>query len=263
MDYQGAFEAEVVSTSSLEMVAQMRVGQLEAFGRAEQVAEQIRAAIGLGILNKGERLPPELILAEYLAVSPLTLRQSLAVLRSDGLVETRRGRGGGSFVSGHLRVSEVEIRRQIAVRSTDDLRDLGDVAASVAGAAARLAAQRSDGQDIRRVRELATKFEAAKGAEELRRADARLHIGLGVASQSRRLTAMVIQVQSELAPLSWGSAWGDHRAAAADGHQDLIEAIERRDAELAERLAIAHFEAEAALLIDQHLDFITSETESE
>jgi len=42
-------------------------------------------------------------MADRLGVSPLTLRKSLAVLRSKGLLETRRGRGGGSYVTGTLR----------------------------------------------------------------------------------------------------------------------------------------------------------------
>ncbi len=255
-------EAEAVPFRSLEMVAQMRVGTLDPFGRAEQIAEQLTAAIGIGILNKGERLPPELALAEQLGVSPLTLRQSLALLRSKGLLETRRGRGGGSFISGNVSVSEAHIRARLTQRGTDDLRDLGDVAASVAASAARLAALRSDRQDIRRIRDLAVRFDEAPGVDELRRADARLHIGLGVASQSRRLTTLMIQIQSEMAPLSWGQSWTDYRAQASADHGLLIDAIERRDAAAAERLAREHFELEAALLIDQHLDLLTSGTES-
>ena len=77
---------------------------LEAGSRAESVARQLERAIRLGLLLDGERLPAESDLAGQLGVSTETLRDALASLRDVGLVETRRGRGGGSFVrtpSGH------------------------------------------------------------------------------------------------------------------------------------------------------------------
>lgn len=46
----------------------------------------------------GDRLPPESKLAEALGVSRMTLRQSLASLETRGVLERRRGRGGGTFV---------------------------------------------------------------------------------------------------------------------------------------------------------------------
>lgn len=252
----------IVSARALEMVAQVRAGSLDAFGRAEQVALQMEAAMGIGILNDGERLPPEQRLAEYLGVSPLTLRQSLAVLRSKGLVETRRGRGGGSYINGTVSVSDTDVKRMLRAHRTDDLRDLADTAGAVASSAARLATLRSDSQDIRRVRDLAERFERANHPDQLRRANSRLHIGLGVASQSRRLTTLTIQLQTELSPISWGEVWDQYRFAAARHHDHLISAIEQRDTAAAERIARDLFDEQGALLIDQHLDLLTMEWES-
>jgi DNA-binding transcriptional regulator YhcF (GntR family) len=113
------------------------------------VTLQLESAIGMGLLNPGERLPPESVMAEHLGVSPLTLRQSLAVLRSKGLLGTRRGRGGGSYVAGVLPVREAEIAEQLRRHKSDDLRDLIDLAAATAGSAARLTSKRSDEQDVR------------------------------------------------------------------------------------------------------------------
>lgn len=245
------------------MIVQLRGSDLAAFGRPDQIVQQLETAIGVGLLNEGDRLPPELALAAHLGVSPLTLRQSLALLRSKGLVGTRRGRGGGSYISGQIVTTESDIERLLRARSTDDLRDLGDLAASVAAATARLAALRSDKEDVRRVRELVGRFEAAANAEELRRADSRVHIGIAVASQSRRLTAATIQLHGEFAAFSWSARWEGHQARAATGHSCLISAIERRDAPEAQRIAVEHFEYEAALLIDQHLDLLTTSPEQE
>ena len=47
------------SASLLEMTAQVRTQGQDISGRAEQVTLQLESAIGMGLLNPGERLPPE------------------------------------------------------------------------------------------------------------------------------------------------------------------------------------------------------------
>ncbi|MGN6160819.1 MAG: FadR/GntR family transcriptional regulator, partial [Marmoricola sp.] len=64
----------------------------------EGCVEQLATAIRLGVYPKGMLLPPERDLAEQLAVSRATLREAIAALRAAGLVETTRGRGGGTVV---------------------------------------------------------------------------------------------------------------------------------------------------------------------
>lgn len=248
-----------VSLRALEMAAQVRIQGQDVSGRAEQVTLQLESAIGMGLLNPGERLPPESVMAEHLGVSPLTLRQSLAVLRSKGLLGTRRGRGGGSYVAGVLPVREAEIAQQLRRHKSDDLRDLIDLAAATAGSAARLASKRSDEQDVRRLRKLAQRFAASSEPHMLRQADARLHIGLGVAAQSRRLTALLIQIHAELSPLTWGQAWLDGQPTAVGEHEALLDAIAQGDPGAAENTAIAHFEREGALIINQRLAILTSD----
>jgi GntR family transcriptional regulator, transcriptional repressor for pyruvate dehydrogenase complex len=246
-----------VSLRALQMAAQVRAPQHGMSGRAEQVTQQLESAIGLGLLNPGERLPPETVIAEHFGVSPLTLRQSLAVLRSKGLLDTRRGRGGGSYVTRTPPVQEADIARELRNLKSEDLRDLIDVAASASASAARLASKRSDEQDLRRLRKLAERFAITSEPHMLRQTDARLHIGLGVAAQSRRLTSLLIQIHAELSPLTWGEIWLAGQEPAAAEHEQLLSAIERGDAAAAEELAIAHFEREGALIINQHLDLLT------
>src|SRR6185437_9323381 len=72
--------------------------QLADAGRAEQVARRLADAIVLGVLVPGERLPSEAELARRFGVALVTAREGLGILREAGLVETRRGRDGGSFV---------------------------------------------------------------------------------------------------------------------------------------------------------------------
>src|SRR3984957_9880475 len=74
------------------------ISPLAAAGRAEEVVQRVSQAIQLGLFVDGEQLPPETEFAAQLGVSAMTLREALASLRQQGLVETRRGRTGGTFV---------------------------------------------------------------------------------------------------------------------------------------------------------------------
>ena len=116
-------------------------------GRSEAVVRRLGSAIALGLIADGEQLPAEAELATSLGVATVTLREALSDLRRRGLVETRRGRGGGSFV----RVSETGAVRRCPGAAcgswaTTDLRELGEFHAAVAGTAARLAAERASGR---------------------------------------------------------------------------------------------------------------------
>src|SRR5829696_10297755 len=59
----------------------------------EQVAAEIRRAIADGEAEPGERLPPAKDLAAILDVNTNTVLRSLRMLRDEGLLEFRRGRG--------------------------------------------------------------------------------------------------------------------------------------------------------------------------
>jgi len=59
----------------------------------EQVAAQIRRAIAEGEAGPGERLPLAKDLAAVLGVNKNTVLRALHILRDEGLLEFRRGRG--------------------------------------------------------------------------------------------------------------------------------------------------------------------------
>src|ERR1700754_4625872 len=71
----------------------------------EACVEQLGTAIRLGVYPRGTTLPAERELAERLQVSRATLREAMAALRQAGLVETTRGRGGGTVVTRRARGS--------------------------------------------------------------------------------------------------------------------------------------------------------------
>ncbi|MGW7460344.1 GntR family transcriptional regulator [Streptomyces sp. NPDC054797] len=69
--------------------------------RRHAIAEDLRNQISKGLLKAGARLPSEAQLAAHYAVSTPTLRNALALLQSEGLVE--KIHGSGNFVRHPLR----------------------------------------------------------------------------------------------------------------------------------------------------------------
>ncbi len=174
---------------------------LESSGRTEAVLDRLRSAIALGVLAEGEQLPPEAELAAQFNISPVTLREALGVLRDEGIVETRRGRGGGSFVRVPERLHIEHAVTQLLRLSPLDLRDLADWRCAVSATAAHLAAERASDQDVTMLAATAAQVNVAEDEVAARRADARFHIGLAAAAQSARLSGAAITLQVEYAAL--------------------------------------------------------------
>ncbi|MET0994854.1 MAG: GntR family transcriptional regulator [Mycobacterium sp.] len=71
----------------------VKVDKTDSTDLYEQVAGEIRRAIAEGEAQPGERLPPAKDLAAVLDVNTNTVLRALRLLRDEGLLEVRRGRG--------------------------------------------------------------------------------------------------------------------------------------------------------------------------
>lgn len=222
-------------------------------GRVEVVVRRLAEAIALGLVADGDQLPSELELAGALNVSTVTLRAALAALRERGLVETRRGRGGGTFVRGPADPSAARLRQRLRELSSSELREIGDYRAAIAGTAARLAALRASGENVQRLRQVVVKLEKATTMGERRRADGRFHIELAAAAQSVRLTRAEIDIQAEAGELLW-LPYGEavDPAEVVHSHTAVIDAVAARDAESARRLTEAHIDKGVQRLMEFH-----------
>jgi len=223
-------------------------------GRSEAVVRRLGSAIALGIIVDGEQLPSETQLAAMLNVSTVTLRDALSDLRARGLVSTRRGRGGGSFVrASEEALTELSLGRLHEIGSTD-LRELGDVHAAVAGTAARLCAQRATASEIARLREILDRMAASAEGIQQRRIESRYYIDTAASAQSVRLTLKEIELQAELGQLLWGTPRSaPELASTVANHRQVVDAIEARDGALARRIAEDHIGEVTGHLIDVHL----------
>jgi DNA-binding FadR family transcriptional regulator len=230
----------------------------EPTGRADLVAHRLSHAIRLGLILDGERLPPESQLAEQLGVSTVTLREALAGLRQQGLVTTRRGRGGGTFVCAPADLAG-GLGQRLGRFTTQDLRDLGDHRGAVSGMAARLAAQRALPEEVGGLARQVERLRAAGTMSERRRADTQFTIEVAAAAQSPRLTREELRLRAEVGDLLWLQLDERDHEASVLARRHLVEAIERRDAALARELAEQHVAADTVRLLQLRLDIYDHE----
>jgi GntR family transcriptional repressor for pyruvate dehydrogenase complex len=179
------------------------ISSLAAAGRADEVVQRVSQAIQLGLFVDGEQLPPEAEFAAQLGVSAMSLREALATLRQQGLVETRRGRTGGTFVRRPTAPPISVLRERLRGITTSTLRDLIDEQFAVSGAAAKLAAARASGASVRRLHTVVQQLSGAASLGSRVRADSRFHIEVAIASQSERLTRLEVGLQTQLGELLW------------------------------------------------------------
>ncbi len=218
-------------------------------GRAELVAQRLTDAIELGLLSHGERLPSETEMARKFGVATVTTREALESLRDLGLVETRRGRDGGSFViSEGSRDARIDLR--VKRLSRVELRDMGVYYTAIAATAAELAADRSTPDDIQH---LHTTIEAIDPAIEVssRRGEGTFRLEVAALSQSARLVREELRLQAEFAPLLWLCLRDHgHRRQSRDAHVAVVRAIEDFDGAAARRLTVEHIAGAIEWLLD-------------
>ncbi|CAL9569748.1 Putative L-lactate dehydrogenase operon regulatory protein [Streptomyces sp. enrichment culture] len=213
----------------------------------EEALEQILQVVRLGLVAEGERLPAERELAGRLGVSRVTLREVLRVLHEQGLVESRRGRYGGTFVLPRADAGGGdELRRRVAGVDLEDVLRFREVLE--VGAAGLCAAHGLDGDRAKRLRRaLAGTHDAPLAG--YRRADTMLHLTLAGLCGSPTLTAQYAAVRAtvndllDCIPLLVRNLEHSQRQ-----HTALVEAVLDGDEDGAREVMREHCAGTAALL---------------
>ncbi|MCF3963247.1 FadR/GntR family transcriptional regulator [Streptomyces fuscigenes] len=219
----------------------------------EEALEQILRVVRLGLVAPGGRLPAERDLAGRLGVSRVTLREALRVLAEQGLVESRRGRHGGTFVRRRPAADAAaggggaeELRRRAADTDLEDVLRFREVLEE--GAAGLCAAEGLPRDGTRRLRAaLAATRDAPLG--EYRRRDTLLHLTVVALAGSPSLAEGYASVRSRLNDLLdsipllvRNLEHSQHQ------HTALVGAILEGDAAAARAVAREHCAGTAALL---------------
>ena len=215
---------------------------------SEEVSGDLQRRIARGELKPGDRLPTEKALGDAFGVSRAVVREAIARLKADGLIETRQG--SGAFV--------VEAPKTINLRfwqgagpELDELRDIFELRAMVEGAVAELAAQRRDESDLKTMAEhLQAMDEAMAACRDGTEADDNFHIAMARATHNAYVSQLVEFLGrhfSDSRKLSWQGTRRElaHPHEAQNEHRALFDAISQGDAEAARRCAQEHLRGTA------------------
>ncbi|EPX75487.1 FadR/GntR family transcriptional regulator [Salipiger mucosus] len=214
--------------------------------RVSVIADELRRGIEQGDFAPGDRLPSESELTRRHSVSRTVVREAFARLRSEGLIETRKGSGVYALdpaKAGRQPFSDLDTERLSGVIELFELRSAFEIRA------AALAAMRRSGAQIDRIvkanEDVAKCFDRG---ESTREADFAFHYAIAEASQNKRFPEFLSLIRPGLVPrveLEAGS--GTPRAYVPNPdlvteHDRIIDAIIAGDADAAEAAMKAHLE---------------------
>jgi GntR family transcriptional regulator, transcriptional repressor for pyruvate dehydrogenase complex len=216
----------------------------------EACVEQLATAIRLGVYPLGSTLPPERDLAVRMHVSRATLREAMAALRQAGLVQTSRGRGGGTVVT--LKPAMPSARA--AARMTEERRDSWLDALAFRriiepGAAAMLAEAELPEEARERLRVAHDEVHEATRHAQYRQSDSRFHLTIAALTGSAKVIEAVTAVQATLHEMLLAIPQLDTNIEHSDEqHAAVVRAILERRPDHARRVMQQHCDDTAALL---------------
>ncbi|MGX7706540.1 GntR family transcriptional regulator [Methylobacterium sp. Gmos1] len=195
----------------------------------DELVGRIRDLVIEGHLAPGSRIH-EGQLGQALGVSRTPLREALKFLASEGLIELVPGRGA-------------VVRRL----TPGDVRDMLDVLAALETTAGRLACQRASDAEIASLRRLHDEmmgYYATRTRLEYFKRNQAFHAGLATLSGNAFLAATHEGIQSRLRRIRFvGSDAPEKWAGAVAEHEEMVSALEARDAERLAAVIARHLEA--------------------
>jgi DNA-binding GntR family transcriptional regulator len=191
----------------------------------DQVRDSIHAAITSGRLDPGYRLR-EIPLSQHFGVSTTPVREALRRLESEGLVQ-------------------VQPRRGAVVVALDEVMvgDLYDLRLILETAAARMAAE-AERLELAPVYGLMAQLEAlVEGPEsEFAQVDVALHRAINDLAANRELSETVERIHRRIQSVRVRTSVPGRLRMGQDQHAEIVDALRRRDPDLAEAATRRHIE---------------------
>lgn len=211
----------------------------------EYVAEQVQRHIALRLIAPGESLPSERELATIFGVGRPTIQHALRVLEAERLVETRRGRNGGTFVTtpsaGTGALDDLVAR---VLRQRDELEEVLVYRRLIEPRVAREAARTRRREDLSVIAAAIEAMGDASSEPDYMRHDTEFHLAIAQATHNQFLLRAIEDVRLALndamSLLPESDKW--HRRLSGE-HDAIADAVRDRDAEAAERAMDLHVAA--------------------
>jgi DNA-binding FadR family transcriptional regulator len=208
------------------------------------IYQRIFEIIITGEFAVNARLPSETELAQRFGASRPVVREALARLRDDGIIVSRQG--SGSYVK---RRPDTAVLRFVPVSSIADIQRCFEFRVGLEGAAAALAAERREDDDLREIRAAFDELEACIRDGKLGvDADERFHMAVAKATHN----GYHVSVQSSLHPhIVFGMnllrnlsllRTAERLRLVQDEHRAIVEAIAAREPEPAREAMQRHID---------------------
>ncbi len=209
---------------------------------AEEVADRIRTLILDGTFPQGQPLPSERVLTERFGVSRGSIRDAFRTLETIGLIETRHGRG--TFPR-ELTVDRLVAPLASMMTFQHDLQDeLLDVRRMFEPAVARVAATRAtdeDFADLQRI--LDAQHRKLKKGQSAIVEDTEFHAALARSTRNRVIVSLMATLNDLLVESRKLTLRQKGRPAkSVEGHEAVVAALRRRDADGAARAMSNHID---------------------
>lgn len=220
---------------------------------AEHVVEALREEITSGRLRHGDRLPTEQFLSQNFGVSRNVVREAIASLRSQGLVQSRQGIGAFVSLAPEAESDALAPVSMQLLEGDNTIRNMFEVRAALEGQAAALAAAGMTPRKLKVIRDAVERmrFEGMPTAATVN-ADLDFHRAVAAASGNDYLEAMIRTVLEPMRTLiaanfsRHGPMFGNIPHAARGEHEALVQAFADKDAALARRLMGEHIVSAAS-----------------
>ena len=209
----------------------------------EQIVQQIEESIVKGDLKAGDQLPAERELAQRFGVSRTAVREAVKALREKGLVEAYSGRG--TFITdGTTHAARQSFDLMIKIGQQEGSTHLAELRLILEPGIAALAAERVEDEDLAAMREaVAVMQRSQKDPEAYIEADLDFHLALAEAAANPLILSLIDSIvgllreqRIKIFNVEGGPQRGQFH------HKRILEAMERRDPEMARGSMRAHLE---------------------
>jgi GntR family transcriptional regulator, transcriptional repressor for pyruvate dehydrogenase complex len=209
----------------------------------EQIVQQIEESVLNGKLKPGDQLPAERELAQQLGVSRTAVREAVKALREKGLVEAYSGRG--TFVTdGTTQAARQSFDLMVKIGQQEGAPHLAELRLILEPGIAALAAVRVTEDDLAAMCEAVAVMDRAQDDPEAYiEADLDFHLALAETAANPLILSLIDSIVGLLREQRikiFNVEGGPQRGQVH--HKRILEAVERRDAEMARSAMRAHLE---------------------
>lgn len=206
----------------------------------DQVIVRIKAMINSGELIPGDRLPAERKLAESLGFGRAQIREALHKLEFYGIVKTLPQSGS---VINRMDITALDgLIADVINLQEYDFYSLVETRVLLESKAIRLCAEKRTAEDLKKIQQALKQFADNWDSPERVSYDFAFHRAIAEASHNPVIKAMLLIITPDIITLYNRERYCAPSKTLVEEHSRMVEYIENRDGESAERLMIQHLQ---------------------